>query len=91
MMVSGGYPDSYGKGFPVSGVENVTESIIFHAGTTMKDGRLVTSGGRVMAVTSMGSTMQEALDKSYSSVREISFNDMSYRRDIGSDLKNYII
>jgi len=91
MMVSGGYPDSYGKGFPVSGVENVTESIIFHAGTTMKDGRLVTSGGRVMAVTSMGSTMQEALDKSYSSVREISFNDMSYRRDIGSDLKNHII
>ena len=91
MMVSGGYPDSYGKGFPVSGVKNVTESIIFHAGTTMKDGRLVTSGGRVMAVTSMGSTMQEALDKSYSSVREISFNDMSYRRDIGSDLKNHII
>jgi len=79
MMVSGGYPDSYGKGFPVSGVENVTESIIFHAGTTMKDGRLVTSGGRVMAVTSMGSTMQEALDKSYSSVRKISFNGMSYR------------
>ena len=91
MMVSGGYPDSYGKGFPVSGVENVTESIIFHAGTTMKDGRLVTSGGRVMAVTSMGSTMQEALDKSYSSVRKISFNGMSYRRDIGADLKNHII
>jgi len=91
MMVSGGYPDSYGKGFPVSGVENVAESIIFHAGTTMKDGRLVTSGGRVMAVTSMGSTMQEALDKSYSSVRKISFNGMSYRRDIGADLKNHII
>ncbi len=91
MMVSGGYPDSYGKGFPVSGVENVTESIIFHAGTTMKDGRLVTSGGRVIAVTSMGPAMQEALDKSYSSVREISFNGMNYRKDIGSDLKNRIL
>jgi phosphoribosylamine--glycine ligase len=91
MMVSGGYPDSYGKGFPVSGVENVTESIIFHAGTTMKDGRLVTSGGRVIAVTSLGPAMQEALDKSYSSVRKISFNGMNYRKDIGSDLKNRIV
>ncbi len=91
MMVSGGYPDSYDKGFPVSGVENVTGSILFHAGTTMKDGRLVTSGGRVIAVTSIGSAMQEALDKSYSSVREISFNGMNYRKDIGSDLKNRIL
>ena len=91
MMVSGGYPDSYDKGFPVSGVENVTESIIFHAGTTMKDGRLVTSGGRVIAVTSLGPAMQEALDKSYSSVRKISFNGMNYRKDIGSDLKNRIV
>jgi len=91
MMVSGGYPDSYGKGFPVSGLESVGESILFHAGTTMKDGRLVTSGGRVIAVTSMGSTMQEALDKSYSSVRGISFKDMNYRKDIGSDLKNRIV
>ncbi|HPS98860.1 MAG TPA: phosphoribosylamine--glycine ligase, partial [Bacteroidales bacterium] len=91
MMVSGGYPDSYDKGFPVSGVENVTGSILFHAGTAMKDGRLVTSGGRVIAVTSIGSAMQEALDKSYSSVREISFNGMNYRKDIGSDLKNRIL
>ncbi len=90
MMVSGGYPDSYSKGFPVSGVEKVSESILFHAGTTMKDGRLVTSGGRVIAVTSMGSTMQRALDRSYSSVREITFNGMNYRKDIGSDLKNQI-
>ena len=88
MTVSGGYPDSYGKGFPVTGVEKVSESILFHAGTAMKDGRLVTSGGRVMAVTSTGSTMQEALDKSYRSVREISFCAMNYRKDIGSDLKH---
>lgn len=91
MMVSGGYPDSYGKGFPVSGVENVTGSILFHAGTTMKDGRLVTSGGRVIAVTSLGPAIKEALDKSYSSVREISFNGMNYRKDIGSDLINRMV
>ncbi len=89
MMVSGGYPDSYGKGFAITGTEKAGESILFHSGTGTADGHLVTSGGRVLAVTSKGKTMEEALAKSYSSIREISFNGMNYRRDIGFDLKNY--
>jgi len=89
MIVSGGYPDSYGKGFPVSGTENVTGSTLFHAGTKTDNGRLVTSGGRVLAVTSLGKTMQEALSKSYLSLREISFNGMYCRKDIGFDLKSF--
>ncbi len=71
MMVSGGYPDAYGKGFGITGLEKVSESVIFHAGTKRTEGRLVTSGGRVLAVTSSGSTMTEALEKSYRSVSEI--------------------
>jgi len=88
MIVSGGYPDSYGKGFPVSGIENVTGSTVFHAGTKTDNGRLVTSGGRVLAVTSLGKTMHEALSESYSSAGKISFSGMYCRRDIGFDLKN---
>jgi len=87
MMVSRGYPDSYEKGFPIGGTDKVTASTVFHAGTGITDGRLVTSGGRVLAVTSRGATMQEALDKSYGSVSEIYFEGMNYRRDIGFDLK----
>ncbi len=91
MMVSGGYPDSYRKGFVVTGTDGVTASILFHAGTQVTDGRLVTSGGRVMAVTSLGPTMQEALEKSYCSLGEISFEGMNYRKDIGFDLNNWNI
>ncbi len=87
MMVAGGYPDSYDKGFPVSGTDRVKESTLFHAGTKVTDGRLVTSGGRVLAVTSRGPTMQEALDKSYRNLSGIYFEGMNYRRDIGFDLK----
>ncbi|MDZ7633799.1 MAG: phosphoribosylamine--glycine ligase [Bacteroidales bacterium] len=87
MIVAGGYPDSYEKGFPILGTDRVNESTVFHAGTRVDDGRLVTSGGRVLAVTSRGATMQEALDRSYSSVSEIYFEGMNYRKDIGSDLK----
>jgi phosphoribosylamine--glycine ligase len=87
MMVAGGYPDSYDKGFPIKGTDTVTESTLFHAGTKVADGRLLTSGGRVLAVTSRGATMQEALDKSYRSLSGIYFEGMNYRRDIGSDLK----
>jgi phosphoribosylamine--glycine ligase len=87
MMVSGGYPDAYGKGFPVSGIENINESMVFHAGTTIINDSLVTSGGRVLSVTSTGSSMAEALDKSYRSISKISFEGMHYRRDIGFDLK----
>lgn len=87
MIVSGGYPDGYRKGFAISGTEKAGESILFHAGTGTADGRLVTSGGRVLAATSMGTTMDEALAKSYESVSRISFEGMNFRRDIGFDLK----
>ncbi|MHC1730713.1 MAG: phosphoribosylamine--glycine ligase [Bacteroidales bacterium] len=89
MMVSGGYPDSYRKGFVIGGTDKVTNSILFHAGTSTSQGRLVTSGGRVIAVTSMGLTIAEALSKSYDSAALISFEGMNYRRDIGFDLKKY--
>jgi phosphoribosylamine--glycine ligase len=88
MMVSGGYPDSYEKGFTITGTEKAGESILFHAGTSTSDGRLVTSGGRVLAVTSKGDSMEGALAKSYASVMLISFEGMNYRNDIGFDLKN---
>jgi phosphoribosylamine--glycine ligase len=90
MMVSGGYPDSYGKGFVVKGTENIEESIVFHAGTRFVDGNIVTSGGRVLSVTSIGASMQEALERSYSSITEIYFEGMHYRKDIGFDLKPMI-
>ncbi|MCU0459505.1 MAG: phosphoribosylamine--glycine ligase [Bacteroidales bacterium] len=88
MVVSGGYPDTYAKGFPVTGTERVKESTLFHAGTRSDNGLLVTSGGRVIAVTSTGGSMEEALARSYASVREVSFSGMNYRKDIGFDLKN---
>lgn len=87
MIVAGGYPDSYEKGTPIGGTDIVKESIVFHAGTKAVEGRLVTSGGRVLAVTSRGATMQEALDSSYRSISGIYFEGMNYRRDIGFDLK----
>lgn len=88
MIVSGGYPDTYRKGFHVTGAERVKESTLFHAGTRNDNGLLVTYGGRVIAVTSTGRTMEEALARSYASVSEISFSGMNYRKDIGFDLKN---
>ncbi|NLE35646.1 MAG: phosphoribosylamine--glycine ligase [Bacteroidales bacterium] len=88
MMVSGGYPDGYLKGYPISGMEKIKESTVFHAGTAMVDGHLSTSGGRVLAVTSGGSTLAEALAVSYRSIGKITFEGMNYRRDIGFDLKN---
>lgn len=88
MLVSGGYPDGFSKGFPITGTDMVTESTLFHAGTKVAEGRLVTAGGRVLAVTSRGATMLEALGKSYRSVSTIRFEGMNYRRDIGFDLNN---
>jgi len=87
MMVSGGYPDTYRKGFGVTGIEKVTESVVFHAGTKSNGEGIVTSGGRVLAVTSSASTLTEALAKSYRSVSEIHFEGARYRKDIGFDLK----
>ncbi|MGK0411962.1 MAG: phosphoribosylamine--glycine ligase [Polaribacter sp.] len=87
MLVSGGYPEAYQKSKEISGFETIVESIVYHAGTTLKDNKTLTSGGRVMAITSLGSTIEEALEKSYRSIDKIHFDGMNYRRDIGFDLR----
>ncbi len=86
MMVSGGYPEAYEKGKEITGLENVTESIPFHAGAKLENGKIVTSGGRVLAMTSYGNTYSEALKKSYQSIDKLHFDKMNYRKDIGFDL-----
>ena len=86
MMVSGGYPGSYEKGFPISGIQDVEGSIVFHAGTALKDGQVVTSGGRVIAVSSYGKDKEEALRKSFTETQMIQFHGKYFRRDIGADL-----
>ncbi|MGG6229755.1 phosphoribosylamine--glycine ligase [Tenacibaculum sp. SDUM215027] len=87
MLVSGGYPEAYEKGKEITGFDSVKDSIVFHAGTTLKDGKVATNGGRVMAITSFGNSIEEALEKSYNSIDKIAFDKMNYRKDIGFDLK----
>ena len=86
MLVSGGYPEAYEKGKEITGLENVENSIMFHAGANNKNGQIVTSGGRVMAVTSFGTDFKSALETSYKSIEAIKFEGMNYRKDIGFDL-----
>ena len=86
MLVSGGYPQAYKKGYPIAGIEQVEGSIVFHAGTAMKDGQVVTNGGRVIAVSSYGKDKAEALQKSFEEAQKIQFTDKYFRRDIGADL-----
>lgn len=86
MLVSGGYPGSYQKGIPMSGIGQVEGSIVFHAGTALKDGQVVTNGGRVIAVSSYGANKAEALQKSFQEAQKIEFEGRYFRRDIGADL-----
>lgn len=86
MLVSGGYPESYEKGKEIFGIDEVEDSLVFHAGATLKDNKVITSGGRVMAITSYGETYNEAIKKSYQSIMKICFDKMYYRKDIGFDL-----
>jgi phosphoribosylamine--glycine ligase len=87
MLVSGGYPEEYEKGFEISGLENVLDSLVFHAGTKLENGKVITNGGRVLAVTSFGENFQEAIKKSYQNIDKLHFDKMYFRKDIGKDLK----
>ena len=86
MLVSGGYPEAYEKGKEIKGINSIKDSIPFHAGAVLKDGKVITSGGRVMAITSYGNTYQEAIKKSYQNIEKLHFDKMNYRKDIGFDL-----
>ena len=86
MLVSGGYPGAYTRGYTISGLDSVADSVVFHSGTALKDGQIVTNGGRVIAVSSYGTNKEEALLKSFTNAKKIQFIGKNFRRDIGSDL-----
>jgi len=86
MLVSGGYPEAYKKGYPITGIDDVEGSVVFHSGTAVKDGEIVTNGGRVIAVSSYGENKEDALQKSFKEAQKIKFQDKYFRSDIGKDL-----
>ncbi|RZJ49222.1 MAG: phosphoribosylamine--glycine ligase [Flavobacterium sp.] len=86
MVVSGGYPEDFEKGKVITGLENITDSIVFHAGTKLEDGNVLSNGGRVLTVTSYGDDFQQAIKKSYQNIDKLSFDKMYFRKDIGFDL-----
>ncbi|MCD6366522.1 MAG: phosphoribosylamine--glycine ligase [Bacteroidales bacterium] len=90
MLVSKGYPDKYEKGKSITGLESVNDSLVFHAGTKQDNHTVLTNGGRVIAVTSLGRTMDDALSKSYAAIEKINFDGKTFRKDIGQDLKKYV-
>jgi phosphoribosylamine--glycine ligase len=87
MMVSGGYPEEYEKGKEIFGLDKMEDSLVYHAGTKIENGKLVTNGGRVLAITSFGNDFQEAIKKSYQNIDKLHFDKMYFRKDIGKDLK----
>jgi phosphoribosylamine--glycine ligase len=87
MVVSGGYPEEFEKGKVITGLENITDSIVFHAGTKLENNQVVSNGGRVLTVTSYGDNFEEAIKKSYQNIAKLQFDKMYFRRDIGNDLK----
>jgi phosphoribosylamine--glycine ligase len=86
VVVSGGYPEEFEKGKQIFGLDTKTESLIFHAGTKEENGKIVSNGGRVLAVTSFGDTFSTATKKSYQTIENLKFDKMNYRKDIGFDL-----
>ena len=87
MIVSGGYPEEYEKGKEIFGLDKMEDSLVYHAGTKIENGKLVTNGGRVLAITSFGNDFQEAIKKSYQNIEKLYFDKMYFRKDIGKDLK----
>jgi len=86
MLVSGGYPESYAKGMEIKGLDRVEGSLVFHAGTSLTEDKVLTNGGRVIAVTSFGDDYKAAIKKSYQNVEKLHFDKMYYRKDLGFDL-----
>lgn len=86
MIVSGGYPEEFEKGFEISGLESIRDSIAFHAGTKLENGKIISNGGRVVAITSFGENFSEAIKKSYQNIEKLHFDKMYFRKDIGLDL-----